>query len=207
LRFSFAFLGFWTKEKRDEHLTLLKRKQIQDRQLSVHMTAHNQKSLKKVQSYYMTKPYGDELKTICIFGLDEKTLSEAQCKVGGIWQIFRDHCKVRFRSWFDAELALISLKSESYTMGFSFEYEKLKHRYTKLIEKLKLNKRVSTDVFVKTEIINENKGKSQQNAIQNFKQSSLLYLYNLPRNLTINDLNNLSRDIKEITFHKNDQLK
>jgi hypothetical protein len=207
LLFSFAFLGFWTKEKRDEHLTLLKGKQIQDRQLSVHTTAHNQKSLKKAQSYYMTKPYGDELKTICIFGLDEKTLSESQCKVGGIWQTFRDHCKVRFTSWFDAELALISLKSESFTMGFSFEYEKLKHRHTKLIEKLKLNKRVSQDVFVKTEIVNDNKSRNQQNVIQNLKPSSFLYLYKLPRNLTVNDLKNLSTDIKEITFHKNDHLK
>ena len=172
------------------------------------MCTHNHKSLKKTQSFFMAKPFGDELKTIFIFGLNEKTLEESQLvfeKYGGQSQIFSKHCKVRFATWFDAELALSRLKRESLTIGFSFCYKKLKHQHLKLIEKLKQDKNSTSSVFIKTDIWEDGgKNDDQQNANQTF---NTIYLHNLPLNVRRKELQILSSDIKEITLPRSLKVK
>ena len=123
------------------------------------MCSHDARSLKNVQSFCMSKPYhGDELRTIFLFGFNENTALENQAvfdKYGGKSQSFRKHCKVRFATWLDAELALGSLKSDRLTMGFSFAYTKLKKKHLKFVEQLKLKKKANSGYFIKTDVIAE----------------------------------------------------
>ena len=176
-------MGFWTKEKRDEHLTLLKREKIQEKQILVNMCVHNNLSLKNVQSFFMSKPYhGDELRTIFLFGFKEDTALENQAvfdKYGGKSQSFRKHCKVRFATWLDAELALGSLKRDGLTMGFSFEYSKLKKKHLKFVEQLKLKKKANSGYFIKTDVIAEPDGGTDHMGDDGIDNSSALVKTNV----------------------------
>jgi hypothetical protein len=138
----FAFLGFRTEEKRNDHFFWLNNRIIRSQHAAIrtHLVSHHDlSSLKRVQDIY-DKSQGDDhqLKTIVIFGINEDT-SERQLerilpKNGGIRQTFGTHCTVQFSSWFDAELALNELTKKSINgrklmVGFDFERDELAERF------------------------------------------------------------------------------
>ena len=172
-------MGYLTSEQRDKHFKLLKSAKIRNQEIQVSMCAHDYESIRATQSYYEINPFGEELKTLIIFGIDEKTdekhLASLLPKNGGIRQIHTDHYQIFYPTWFDAELAFNDLNNKclngiKLVSGFAFQRKMLKETYLNLVNEFNANKQLEntnilidqpctssddSSVYVKTEVLDD----------------------------------------------------
>ena len=135
------------------------------------MCAHNQESIILAQYFYEKNPNEDELKTLVVFGIDDKLSEQELVQLlptnGGIRKIGKDFTQIVYSTWFDAEMALNELhnkhdfKGIKLAAGFQCQQSALKITYSQLVkefnEKTSTNERKADEpgIFVKTENVQE----------------------------------------------------